>query len=336
MAVPGERVPLGNSGLMLTRLGLGVGTLGGLFEAVSDEAAQAVLEAAWRGGIRYYDAAPWYGFGLAEERLGRFLAERSGYVVSTKVGRLLRSDVPPHPSQFDAKGEPVFKTPSRLNVIYDYSYDGFLRSLEDSLARMGIARVDILFIHDPDVGGVSVRQVMEGGYRALAELKEAGVVRAIGAGMNQWEMMVEFAREGDFDVFLLAGRYTLLEQEALWEFLPLCARKGIGVVIGGVYNSGLLANPRPGAHYNYAEVPAHVLERALRLQAVCHRHGVPLKAAAIQFPLGHPAVVSVLTAGRTPLQLEENFAMFQTPIPKDLWGELKAEGLLAEEAPLPT
>lgn len=335
MASPGEWASL-RRGLKLTRLGLGVGTLGGLFEPVSDEAAQAVLEAAWKGGIRYYDAAPWYGFGLAEERLGRFLVGRSGYVVSTKVGRLLRPDAPPHPSQFDARGEPVFKTPSRLNVIYDYTYDGFMRSLEESLERMGLERVDILLIHDPDAVQASVRQVMEGGYKALAELREQGVVRAIGAGMNQWEMLLEFAREGDFDVFLLAGRYTLLEQESLREFLPLCVKKGIGVVIGGVYNSGLLANPRPGAHYNYAEVPPSVLQRALRIQAVCHRHGVPLKAAAIQFPLGHPAVVSVLTAGRSPEQLEENLRMFQTPIPQDLWVELKAEGLLAEEAPVPT
>jgi len=335
MASPCDWVPLSRD-LKLTRLGLGVGTLGGLFAPVSDEASQAVLEAAWEGGIRYYDAAPWYGFGLAEERLGRFLASRSGYVVSTKVGRLLRADAPPHPSQFDAHGEPVFKTPSRLNVVYDYSYDGFMRSLEESLARTGLDRVDILFIHDPDVVQASVRQVMEGGYRALAELREQGVVRAIGAGMNQWEMLLEFAREGDFDVFLLAGRYTLLEQEALREFLPLCLKKGIGVVIGGVYNSGLLANPRSGAHYNYAEAPSGVLERALRIQAVCHRHGVPLKAAAIQFPLGHPAVVSILTAGRTPEQIEENLSMFQVPIPQDLWAELKAEGLLAEEAPVPS
>lgn len=334
MASAGDWVSL-RCNLQLTRLGLGVGTLGGLFAPVTDEAAQAVLGAAWEGGIRYYDAAPWYGFGLAEERLGRFLAEHSGYVVSTKVGRLLRSGVPPHPSQFDAHGEPVFKTPSRLSVVYDYSYDGFQRSLEESLARMGLERVDILFIHDPDAGGVSVRQVMEGGYRALAELKEAGVVRAIGAGMNQWEMLLEFAREGDFDLFLLAGRYTLLEQGALREFLPLCVQKGIGVVIGGVYNSGLLADPRPGAHYNYAAVPPEVLARAQRIQAVCHRHGVPLKAAAIQFPLGHPAVAAVLTAGRTPEQIQENLRMFQTPIPQDLWAELKTEGLLAEEAPVP-
>ncbi|PZA06076.1 MULTISPECIES: aldo/keto reductase [unclassified Meiothermus] len=335
MSKPGDEVAL-RGGLRLTRLGLGVGTLGSLFQPVSDEAAQAVLEAAWEGGIRYYDAAPWYGFGLAEERLGHFLAGRIGYVVSTKVGRLLRAGAPPHPSQFDARGEPVFKTPSRLNVVYDYTYDGFMRSLEESLGRLGLDRVDILLIHDPDVAGLSVREVMEGGYKALFELREQGVVRAIGAGMNQWEMLLEFAREGDFDLFLLAGRYTLLEQESLREFLPLCVKKGIGVVIGGVYNSGLLANPRPGAHYNYAEVPTHVLQRALRIQAVCHRHGVPLKAAAIQFPLGHPAVVSVLTAGRTPEQLEENLSMFQIPIPQDLWAELKAEGLLAEAAPVPT
>ncbi|BDP44226.1 pyridoxal 4-dehydrogenase (plasmid) [Deinococcus aetherius] len=330
-----EHVRLRGGGVSLPRLGFGTAPLGGLYTEVPDGQARAVLDAAWNAGLRYFDTAPWYGYGLAEERLGEALRGREGYVLSSKVGRVLRADIPPHSSQFGPDGTPGFKTSSPLNVEYDYSYDGFLRSFEDSLRRLGVERLDILFIHDPDAVGVSVGEIMRGGYRALHELREQGLVGAIGAGMNQWEMPAEFLREGDFDVFLLAGRYTLLEQESLREFLPLCEERGAKVVIGGVYNSGLLAGPGPGAPYNYAPAPPEVLARAQAIEAVCSRHGIPLKAAALQFPLAHPAVASVLVAGRVPEHLEENLRLLRAPIPPELWEDLKAGGLLAPDAPTP-
>jgi D-threo-aldose 1-dehydrogenase len=334
---PAERLALGHTGLELTRLGLGTAPLGGLFRAVAELEAQATLEAAWQAGLRYFDTAPLYGMGLAERRLGAFLRARPReYVLSTKVGRLLRKGAPHHASEFDPQGRPYYHGEAGLSLVYDYSYQGFLRSVEESLGRLGLQRVDILLVHDPDAGGSSVRQVMEGGYRALVELKAQRAVGAIGVGMNDATWLAEFARAGEFDLFLVAGRYTLLDQKALQELLPLCRQKGIGVVVGGVYNSGILADPSPGATYDYAPAPPSLLERAQRLKALCERHGVPLKAAAIQFPLGHPAVVSVLTGARSPQEFEENLRMFQTPIPKELWEELRAEGLLAEEVPVPT
>ncbi|MCS7057497.1 MAG: aldo/keto reductase [Meiothermus sp.] len=324
------------TGLRFTRLGLGTAPLGGLFAPVSEAEAQATLGAAWRAGLRHFDTAPQYGNGVAEQRTGAFLGQkpREAFLLSTKVGRLLRSG-PPHPSQLDPRGEPYFKGVPQLAQVYDYSYRGVMVSLEESLARLGLERVDILYIHDPDADNRSVAEVMQGAYRALLELRQKGVVRAIGVGMNHTDWLLEFARAGDFDLLLVAGRYTLLEQGALRELLPLCARKGIGVVVGGVYNSGLLANPTPGATYNYTTAPPELIERALALKRVCERHGVPLKAAALQFPLGHPAVVSVLTGARSAQELEENVAMFQIPIPPVLWRDLKAEGLLRPEVRTP-
>ena len=316
----GKNVPI-------TRLGFGAATQGGLFQAVSELEAQRVFQTAWDAGLRYFDTAPWYGFGSSEQRLGAFLQDETGYALSSKVGRLLGSEYPPHPSQFQPNGKPVFDTPSELNVRYDYSYDGAMRSLEDSLRRMNVSRIDIAFIHDPDTGGSSVEEVVNGCGRALLELRVQGVIGAVGAGMNQWQMMLELAHAAPFDVFLLAGRYTLLEQASL-PFMDHCAAHGISVIVGGVYNSGLLANPHAGAHYNYAPVPATLLTRALALQDLCLQHGVPLRAAALQFPLRHPAVASVLVAARTTAQLEDNLAMFATPIPDELWSALQLEGLL--------
>lgn len=333
MPDPVETRPLPrNPTLLLSRLGYGTATQGGLFHEVSEADAAAVFGSVWEQGLRYFDTAPWYGYGQAEARIGTFLAGKSGYVVSTKVGRLLR-EVPPHPSQLEADGERSFKTPSPLNVVYDYSYDGFMHSFEDSLERLGLSRVDIAYIHDPDVTGVSVKEVMNGGYRALHELREQGVLKAVGVGMNSWEQPLEFARAGDFDIFLLAGRYTLLEQGAL-PFMDLCAQKGIGVVVGGVYNSGLLADPKPGALYDYAPVPPAVLERVWALRAVCDAYGVPLKAAALQFPLAHPAVVSVLTAARSIPHVDDNVAMFRRTIPPALWQDLISAGLLGDGTPV--
>jgi D-threo-aldose 1-dehydrogenase len=316
---------------LLTPLGLGTGTQGNLRRAVRDTEAEAVFQAAWDGGVRYYDTAPWYGRGLAEERLGRFLQGQDGWTLSSKVGRLLTADAPPHPSQQDAGF--VVETP--LNVVYDYSYDGVMRSHEQSLRRLGIDRIDLLFIHDPDVVGVGVPELMNGAHRALSELREQGVIQGFGAGMNQWQMPLELLRAGNFDIFLLAGRYTLLEQASL-EFMDECARRGARVVIGGVFNSGLLADPRPGANYNYGPVPEEVLGRALRLKAVCERFGVPLATAALQFVQGHPAVASVLVADHRPQRILDNLTAARADVPAALWQVLQAEGLIDAGAPVPT
>ena len=316
--------------LGLSRLGLGTGTQGNLRRAVSDADAEAVFQAAWDGGARYFDTAPWYGRGLSEERLGRFLRGRAGWTVSSKVGRLLSAAAPPHPSQLGAG----FVVERDLNVVYDYSYDGVMRSHDESLKRLGVDRIDVLFIHDPDVVGVGVSELMTGAYRALSDLREQGVIHGFGAGMNEWQMPLELLRAGDFDTFLLAGRYTLLEQDSL-PFMDECARRGAGVVIGGVFNSGLLAQPRPGANYNYASVPQGVLERALLLQAVCAEYGVPLATAALQFALAHPATASVLVADHHPGRVTENLAAAQAHILAALWDALRAEGLIHPGAPVP-
>jgi D-threo-aldose 1-dehydrogenase len=320
--------------MQLSPLGFGAATQGGLFQSVSEAEANAVFQTAWDAGLRYFDTAPWYGFGQSELRLGHFLRGKHDYVLSSKVGRLLREGIPPHPSQLDSDGTPVFKTDTPYNVTYDYSYDGVMRSFEESLERLGVDRIDILFLHDPDILGLSVKEVMNGGYKALHELRQQGVVRAIGAGMNQWQMPLEFAQAGEFDLFLLAGRYTLLDQSSM-PFMDYCAKHQIGVVVGGVYNSGLLANPQPGAHYDYGEAPEEMLQRALRIKAVCGRFDIDLKAAAIQFPQAHPAVASVLTAARSIGQLEQNLAAFHQPIPLEFWQALYQEGLLDEAIPTP-
>jgi D-threo-aldose 1-dehydrogenase len=315
----GNKVPV-------TRLGFGAATQGGLFEAVAEADAMTVFQSAWDAGIRYFDTAPWYGFGLSEQRLGAFLQGKSGFSLSSKTGRLLSSDYPVHPSQADAS----FVTPSTLNVKYDYSYEATMRSLEESLGRLKISRIDIALIHDPDSVGLNCQEIVSGAAKALFELRDQGVIGAVGAGMNQWELPLELAQAAPFDVFLLAGRYTLLEQDSL-PFMQYCANNNIKIIVGGVYNSGLLANPTPNSHYNYEPVPATILARALALQKVCLAHGVPLRAAALQFPLRQNAVASVLIAARSTMQLEDNITMFHTSIPNELWAELHATGLLKEE-----
>ncbi len=250
---------------------------------------------------------------------------RGDFTLATKVGRLLRADAPAEPGQ-------VFRGAPPLNPVFDFSYDGVMRSFEESLIRLGMERIDVLHIHDPDN---HFNQALEGAYRALDSLRDDGLINAVGAGMNQVEMLTRFAREASFDCFLLAGRYTLLDQTGGDELLPLCLERGIAIIAGGVYNSGILADPTPGTHYNYQPASANLLERAQRIATVCSRHAVPLKAAAIQFPLGHPAVKSVVIGCRSAAEVEENVRMFETPIPAQLWEELKAERLLPAEAPVP-
>jgi D-threo-aldose 1-dehydrogenase len=294
---------------------------------VTEQVASATVRRALELGIRLFDTAPLYGLGASERRLGTVLSgqPRERFVVSTKVGRLLR------PSQ--GRVDEFFKDAPHLEPYFDFSRDAVLRSLEESRKRLGLERIDIALIHDPDD---HYRQAIEEAYPTLADLRAQGVIRAIGAGMNQWRMPARFAREGDFDCFLLAGRYTLLEHEPLREFLPLCRKKGIAVIVGGPYNSGILASDLgPGVKYNYAAAPEEVLSRARRLKAVCDRHGVPLKAAALQFVLAHPAVASAIPGARSAAEVEDNVRMVRLPIPSEVWRDMKDEGLIPREAPVP-
>ena len=327
------------STLTFTELGFGTAPLGNLYRAISDAEAEAILNLAWESGVRYYDTAPLYGMGLSETRLNRFLRgkPRDEYVLSTKVGRLLKAATP---ATRDGIGK-WFDVPNRTE-IYDYSYDGVMRSLEFSLERLGVDRVDILFAHDLDIPNhkrqdvldAKLAELMAGGYKALLALREQGVIGAFGAGVNEWQPCQWMAERGDFDLFLLAGRYTLLEQESLETFLPLCEARGIGIVIGGPYNSGILATgPRPGAYYNYDAAPQAVLDKVARIQAVCERHGVRMLDAAFRFPLLHPAVVSVIPGGQGVAEMRSNVQAAAAGIPPALWAELKAEGLMRADAP---
>jgi D-threo-aldose 1-dehydrogenase len=331
---PTQTVPLGHTGLQVTRLGLGSAPLGGLFQPVTDEEAERVVARAYEHGLRLFDTAPLYGFGVAERRMGRVLrgVPRDSFVLATKVGRLLRRDVPPDTTQI-VDGKIIYKeTPPDLNPVFDFSRDGVLTSYEESLERLGLDRADILHLHDPDN---HFDQALGEGFPALAGLREQGRVRAVGAGMNQPEMPARFARAASFDCFLLAGRYTLLDQSGLDELLPLCQERGISVIAGGVFNSGILADPRAGATYAYAPAPPQILERAQRLREICGRHAVPLAAAAMQFPLGHPAVAAVVMGARSVAEVDDDVWLFRHPIPAGLWDALKNEGLLSPAAPTP-
>jgi D-threo-aldose 1-dehydrogenase len=330
---PAEQVRLGATNVSVTRIGLGTAALGGLFEAVDEATAIDTVERAYERGIGFFDTAPLYGHGLSERRLGRALAAhpRDEFTLATKVGRLLRADALPDESQLSG-GLERWKGVPPVNPIFDFSYDGVLRSVEESLERLGLERVDVVHIHDPDE---HYDEALAGAYPALDRLRSEGVVGAVGVGMNQAELLARFAREADFDCFLLAGRYTLLDQVALRELLPLCLERGIAVILGGVYNSGILADPRPGSMFDYAPAPAALVERAQRLEAVCARRAVPLKAAAIQFPLAHPAVVSLLLGARSVAELDENLELLSMPVPAELWDDLRRERLIPEEAPTP-
>ena len=320
---------LGGGAVEVSELALGCAGLGNLYQPVTDEAALATVEAAWDAGIRTFDTAPHYGLGLSERRLGSALRgrPRDTYTISTKVGRLLV----PNPEGGDdlAHG---FAVPATHRRVWDFTADGVLRSLEASLDRLGLDRVDIVLLHDPDE---HAEQALREAYPALERLRAEGVVGAIGVGMNQSALPVRFLRETDIDVVLLAGRYTLLDQDGLTELLPEAAARGRSVVIGGVFNSGLLTAPRPGATYDYAPAPQPVLDQALRLLEVTERNGVPLRAAALRFPFGHPAVASVLTGARSPEEVRDTVEQLRRPIPDALWDELRAEGLLTPGTPVP-
>jgi len=363
-----QRVQLGKSTLQVPRLGLGTVAIGGLFGTVPEEEAHALVRRSYEQGLRLFDTAPIYGFGLAEHRLGQVLPSlpRADYVVSTKVGRLLKpmsaagktahilreavslkgegiklvAEKARRVAQRLTKGRasgirlgyPFDQGTGSLVEIWDFSYEGTMRSLESSLKRLKLDRVDIVMIHDPDH---HYGEALSGAYRALERLRREGTVAAIGVGMRQPAMLARFAREADFDCFLLAGRYTLLDQSALAELLPLCTEKQISIIIGGVFNSGILVDPTPGVSFDYKPATQEWLARALRLKVVCERHGVPLPAAALQFPLAHPAVATVLTGAASIAELEQNVAMLDTAIPPALWEDLRAERLLPADAPLP-
>jgi D-threo-aldose 1-dehydrogenase len=337
---PTERRAIGDSGVTVTRLALGGASLGGLYREVTDEEADALLGRAWELGVRYLDTAPLYGYGTSERRIGRFLQGRArdGYVLSTKVGRLVReaADVVPgmdvDTQHFGGRNDAYYAGIRTRRIVFDYSGDGVRRSLEESLDRLGLNAVDIAYIHDPDRHW---RAAIEGAYPALDRLRAEGRLRAIGVGMNQAPMLARFVRECDLDVILLANRYTLLDQEALHELLPACVRRRVAVTVAGVMNTGLLANPAPGARFDYRPAEAPLVERARRLAEVCARHGVSLRDAAIQFPLAHPAVVSLIAGVRSIEHLDEYPAAMRRDLPSGLWEELRFEGLVNEAAPVP-
>jgi D-threo-aldose 1-dehydrogenase len=329
----------GRVGFDITDMGFGAAPIGNFLRPIPEEEAGAMVERAWEAGMRYFDTAPYYGHGLSELRLGHYLRwkPRDQFVVSSKVGRVLKA----------ARKETIDFKPwvdaAPFKPRFDYSYDGTMRSFEDSLQRLGLGYIDILFIHDADVfthgaemQKVYFKQAMDGCYRALIELREQGLVKAIGVGVNNWEVMLDFMKAGDFDTLLVAGRYTLLEQEALNELLPLCEKRGTALVIGGGFNGGILATGAvPGAKWNYAPAPAPIMEKVKKIEAVCARHKVPLAAAALQFLLAHPAVASHVPGTRNVAQMNQNLELVAYPIPKVFWQELKAEGLVRQDAPVP-
>lgn len=332
---------LGRSDVMVPQFGFGGAPLGDLFTRISDEEAEATMAAAWDAGVRYYDSAPWYGLGQSEHRVGRFLRRqpKEELLISTKVGRVLRA--PFNPATRDRgpwTGGLAFE------VKWDYSYDGIMRSYEDSLQRLGMPHVDILIIHDLDweYHGTDAKvnaylsQLGSSGFRALEELKAHGLIGAIGAGVNELRTIPAFLDMVDLDFFMLALRYTLGEQETLDSELPACAARGVGFIVAGVFSSGLYATgPVAGAKYNYADATPEQLDKARKIQAVCQRYNVPLAAAALQFPLHHPLAASVIPGGFQPDHIKRNIELFRHEIPNDLWAELKKEGLLRQDAPTP-
>ena len=327
MVHPLETTEIGATGLRVTRLGIGGAPIGSLFRDVSDDEAVATVKRGLELGLNYVDTAPLYGHGISETRLGRVLKDvpRESFALSTKVGRVL-NPVDTEPV------DPYYESLPKMEPVFDYSRDGILRSLDESLQRLNLDRVDITYIHDADDHW---EQAITEAYPTLEDLRSQGVVRAIGVGMNQWEMEARFAREGDFDCFLLAGRYTLLDQSSLAELVPLCVEKNIRLVLGGPYNSGILASDlSPGVKYDYEAAPDAIIDTARKIKAVCDRYGVPLKAAALQFGLLNPVVAATIPGPRSVDEVEENFEMAQHPIPSDLWTELKDEGLIDGLAPV--
>jgi D-threo-aldose 1-dehydrogenase len=326
---PLKKVQIGNTSLQVTRLGLGGAPLGGLLQDVQRESAVATIRRALELGINFFDTAPLYGHGKSEMRMCEGLAGTSPdtRVLATKVGRVLE---PVEPGTLE-KDE--YDNPAPFKPVFDFSYDGVMRSYSESLKRLQVDRIDILHIHDADD---HYDEAIKGAYPALDQLRREGKIKAVGAGMNQWEMPARFAREGNFDCFLLAGRYTLIDHTGIKELLPLCVEKQISIIIGGPYNSGILATgARPGAKFNYADAPPEIMEKVRKVEEVCEHHQVPMKAAALQFPLAHPAVAAVIPGARSVSELEENFRLISHHIPGDFWADLRAKGLLPEEAPVP-
>lgn len=335
---PGTKNKFGRVDLEVSAFSFGTAPVGNIFREIDEETSDAMFQTAWGAGVRYYDTAPMYGHGLSELRTGYSLRwkERDDFVLSSKVGRILK----PACMQ-DINYEP-WTNAGRFTMHFDYSYDGTMRAFEDSLQRMNLERMDICFIHDIDVftrGDEQpevFKQAMDGSWKALSDLRDEGVVKAIGVGVNEWQVCHEALKQRDFDCFLLAGRYTLLEQEALNEFLPLCEERGAAVVVGGGFNSGILATGAvEGAKYNYAPAPAEIMDKVARIEKVCADHGVPLPQAALQFVVAHPAIPSFIAGTRNVEQLKKNLNWFSHPIPTEFWSDLKAQGLLREDAPVP-
>jgi D-threo-aldose 1-dehydrogenase len=331
---------VGRTGLEVPILGLGGAPLGDLYARFEPAQIHATIERAYELGCRLFDTAPLYGHGLSEHRMGHVLRDkpRDSYVLSTKVGRWLR----PHDPATLERGQ--WQNTLPMEPVFDYSYDGTLRALEQSFQRLGIERIDIVLIHDVDIWTHGSREAYEaryrdcvaGAFKALAELRAQGVIKALGLGVNEVEPCVRFARDADPDVFLLAGRYTLLEQGGLADLLPLAEERGFSFLLGGPFNSGILATgPIAGAKYNYQPAPPEILERVRRIEAVCRRHDVPLAAAAIQFPLGLASVASIVPGAVKPEEVEANHALITKPIPPPLWDALEDEGLLAPGCPRP-
>ncbi len=330
-----ETRQVGRTKLQVTTLGLGTATMGGSRIKVPRAEGEAMVAAAWDAGVRYVDTAPFYGVGAAEHRVGDAMRDqdRDAWVLSTKVGRLLRPKTDSAPS---ADGR---LSPMPFTVIYDYSYDGIMRSVEDSYQRLGLARIDILYVHDigayqhgEDLNRQYLGVLRDSGYKALDELRRSGVVSAIGIGVNEKAVLIEALGFGDWDAFLLAGRYTLLEQDPLDDLLPLCQSRGTSIVCGGPLNSGILAGRDT---WNYAAAPPDVVAKVQKIAAVCAAHKVPLAAAALQFPLAHPAVCAVIPGPRTAAEFTENLPLFTMPIPSALWSDLRQQGLLHPNAPVP-
>lgn len=335
---PDSKVKFGRVDLEVTPFGFGTAPIGNIFREIDEDTSEAMIQEAWGRGVRYFDTAPMYGHGLSELRTGHALRwkDRDDLVLSSKVGRILK------PARKQDIAYAPWTNAGRFTMHFDYSYDGTMRSFEDSLQRLNLERMDICFIHDIDVFTRGTEQpevfeqAMNGAWKALSELRDQGVVKAIGVGVNEWEVCHAALQRRDFDCFLLAGRYTLLEQDALNAFLPLCEERGAAVVVGGGFNSGILATgAREGAKYNYAPAPDNIMDKVRRIEAVCADHDVPLPAAALQFVVAHPAVPTFMAGTRTVEQLQQNLAWFSHPIPEPFWADLKAKGLLREDAPTP-
>lgn len=336
---PSDKVKFGRVDLQVTPFGFGTAPIGNIFREIDEQTSDAMIQHAWDAGVRYYDTAPMYGHGLAELRTGHSLRwkNREDFVLSSKVGRILK------PARKQDIDYAPWTNAGRFTMHFDYSYDGTMRSFEDSLQRLNLEYMDICFIHDIDVftrGGDQpevFKAAMDGTWKALSRLRDEGVVKAIGVGVNEWEVCQAALEQRDFDCFLLAGRYTLLEQDSLDTFLPLCEARGAAVVVGGGFNSGILATGAvEGAKYNYAPAAPEILDRVRKIEAVCADYAVPLPAAALQFVVAHPAIPTFMAGTRTVEQLEQNLKWFSHPIPADFWTTLKSKGLLREDAPTPS